>query len=63
MISKNDFGDLLVSFTPLQNQCHGKPFQHETAEPPTYTYMDAHPDRLGLEALFEDYLPMPEYQA
>jgi len=27
-------------------------------------YMDAHPDRLGLEALFEDYLRlMPEYQA
>jgi len=29
-----------------------------------FTYMDAHPDRLGLEALFEDHLRlMPEYRA
>jgi len=39
----------------------GKPSQHETVEPPLFTYMDAHPERLSLEALFEDYLRlMPE---
>jgi len=42
----------------------GKPSQHETSRTTyLFTYMDAHPERLSLEALFEDYLRlMPEYQ-
>jgi len=56
-ISQKNDGDLLVSFTPLQNQCHtsGKP-SSTRRQNHLLTYMDAHPDRLGLEALFEDYL-------
>lgn len=63
---KNDSGDLLVSFTPLQNQCQYFWEAFPARDGRTtylFTYMDAHPDRLGLEALFEDYLRlMPEYQ-
>lgn len=63
---KNDSGDLLVSFTPLQNQCQYFWEAFPARDGRTtylFTYMDAHPERLGLEALFEDYLRlMPEYQ-
>jgi lycopene cyclase CruP len=63
---KNDFGDLLVSFTPLQNQCQYFWEAFPARDGRTtylFTYMDAHPERLSLEALFEDYLRlMPEYQ-
>lgn len=63
---KNDSGDLLVSFTPLQNQCQYFWEAFPTRDGRTtylFTYMDAHPERFGLEALFEDYLRlMPEYQ-
>lgn len=63
---KNDSGDLLVSFTPLQNQCQYFWEAFPARDGRTtylFTYIDAHPDRLGLEALFEDYLRlMPEYQ-
>ena len=65
-IPKNDSGDLLVSFTPLQNQCQYFWEAFPARDGRTtylFTYMDAHPERLGLEALFEDYLRlMPEYQ-
>ncbi len=63
---KNDSGDLLVSLTPLQNQCQYFWEAFPARDGRTtylFTYMDAHPERCGLEALFEDYLRlMPEYQ-
>ena len=63
---RNDAGDLLVSFTPLQNQCQYFWEAFPARDGRTtylFTYIDAHPDRLGLEALFDDYLRLlPEYQ-
>jgi len=63
---KNDAGDLLVSFTPLQNQCQYFWEAFPARDGRTtylFTYIDAEPDRLGLEALFEEYLRLlPEYQ-
>lgn len=63
---RNDSGDLLVSFTPLQNQCQYFWEAFPARDGRTtylFTYIDAHPERLGLEALFEDYLHlMPGYQ-
>jgi len=62
----NEAGDLLVSFTPLQNQCQYFWEAFPARDGRTtylFTYIDAHPDRLGLEALFEEYLRLlPEYQ-
>ena len=63
---KNDAGDLLVSFTPLQNQCQYFWEAFPARDGRTtylFTYMDADPERLSLEDLFENYLRlMPEYQ-
>ncbi|MGA7934280.1 MAG: FAD-binding oxidoreductase [Kovacikia sp.] len=63
---KNDSGDLLVSFTPLQNQCQYFWEAFPARDGRTtylFTYLDAHPDRPSLEMLFEDYLRLlPEYQ-
>jgi len=63
---RNDSGDLLVSFTPLQNQCQYFWEAFPAGDGRTtylFTYIDAHPERLSLEALFEDYLHlMPGYQ-
>ncbi len=63
---KNDSGDLLVSFTPLQHQCQYFWEAFPARDGRTtylFTYMDAAPERLSLEDLFEDYLRlMPEYQ-
>lgn len=63
---KNDSGDLLVSFTPLQNQCQYFWEAFPARDGRTtylFTYMDTHPQHLNLEALFEEYLRlMPEYQ-
>lgn len=63
----NNSGDLMVSFTPLQNQCQYFWEAFPAKEGRTtylFTYLDAHPDRPSLEALFEDYLRLlPEYQA
>jgi lycopene cyclase CruP len=62
----NDSGDLLVSFTPLQQQCQYFWEAFPARDGRTtylFTYMDTHPHRLSLEDLFEDYLRlMPEYQ-
>jgi lycopene cyclase CruP len=64
--SKNDSGDLLLSFTSLQNQCQyfWEAFPAKDGRTTyLFTYMDAHPQRLSLEALFEEYLRLlPEYQ-
>jgi lycopene cyclase CruP len=63
---ENHTGDLLLSFTAVQNQCQYFWEAFPARDGRTtymFTYMDAHPQRLGLEALFEDYLRlMSEYQ-
>ncbi len=62
----NNSGDLIVSFTPLQNQCQYFWEAFPARDGRTtylFTYLDAHPDRFTLEALFEEYLRLlPEYQ-
>ncbi len=63
---ENNSGDLLFSFTSLHNQCQYFWEAFPARDGRTtylFTYMDAHPQRLGLEALFEEYLRLlPEYQ-
>lgn len=63
---QNDTGDLLVTFTPLQNQCQYFWEAFPARDGRTtylFTYLDAHPDCPSLEDLFEDYLHlMPGYQ-
>jgi lycopene cyclase CruP len=63
---ENNSGDLLLSFTSLQNQCQYFWEAFPARDGRTtylFTYMDAYPQRLGLEALFEEYLRLlPEYQ-
>jgi lycopene cyclase CruP len=62
----NQTGDLFASFTPLRNQCQYFWEAFPARDGRTtylFTYLDAHPDRLSLESLFEDYLQLlPEYQ-
>ncbi|MEH2303867.1 FAD-binding oxidoreductase [Nostoc sp.] len=64
--AENNSGDLLLSFTPLQNQCQYFWEAFPARDGRTtylFTYMDAHPQRLSLEGLFEEYLRLlPEYQ-
>ncbi|WP_407896010.1 FAD-dependent oxidoreductase [Scytonema sp. NUACC26] len=63
---ENHTGDLLLSFTPLHDRCQyfWEAFPAKDGRTTyLFTYMDAHPQCMGLEALFEDYLRlMPEYQ-
>ena len=63
---KNDTGDLIVSFTPIQNQCQYFWEAFPARDGRTtylFTYLDAHPDRLSLVSFFEDYLRLlPTYQ-
>ncbi|MBW4564069.1 MAG: FAD-binding oxidoreductase [Mojavia pulchra JT2-VF2] len=63
---ENNSGDLLLSFTSLQNQCQYFWEAFPARDGRTtylFTYMDANPQRLSLEALFEEYLRLlPEYQ-
>ncbi|HEY9849473.1 MAG TPA: FAD-binding oxidoreductase [Leptolyngbyaceae cyanobacterium] len=63
---KNDTGDLLVSFTPIENQCQyfWEAFPAKDGRTTyLFTYMDAHPERPNLSDLFEDYLRLlPQYQ-
>ncbi|MDZ8052275.1 MAG: FAD-dependent oxidoreductase [Aulosira sp. ZfuVER01] len=63
---ENHSGDLLLSFTSLHNQCQyfWEAFPAKDGRTTyLFTYMDAHPQRLGLEALFEEYLRLlPQYQ-
>lgn len=62
----NDTGDLIVSFTPIQNQCQyfWEAFPAKDGRTTyLFTYLDAHPDRFSLEALFEEYFRLlPSYQ-
>lgn len=63
---ENNTGDLFVSFTPVEKQCQYFWEAFPAIDGRTtymFTYMDAHPQRQSLEALYEDYLRlMPEYQ-
>ena len=63
---QNETGDLIVSFTPIRNQCQYFWEAFPARDGRTtylFTYLDAHPDRLSLEALFDDYWALlPDYQ-
>lgn len=63
---QNDTGDLIATFTPIQNQCQYFWEAFPARDGRTtylFTYLDAHPSRPSLAALFEDYLKLlPEYQ-
>ncbi|HLO86259.1 MAG TPA: FAD-binding oxidoreductase [Nostocaceae cyanobacterium] len=65
--TENKTGDLLFSFTDLANQCQyfWEAFPAQDGRTTyLFTYMDAQPQRLSLEALFEEYLRLlPEYQS
>jgi len=62
----NETGDLIASFTPVQNQCQYFWEAFPARDGRTtylFTYLDAHPSRPSLEAMFEDYLALlPSYQ-
>jgi lycopene cyclase CruP len=59
-------GDLFATITPVQNHCQYFWEAFPARDGRTtylFTYLDAHPDRPSLEALFEDYLHLlPQYQ-
>ncbi|RAM53245.1 MAG: FAD-binding oxidoreductase [Hapalosiphonaceae cyanobacterium JJU2] len=63
---ENHTGDLILSLTPIQKQCQYFWEAFPARDGRTtymFTYMDADPQHIGLEALFEDYLRlMPKYQ-
>ncbi len=63
---ENHCGDLLLSFTEIENQCQyfWEAFPAKDGRTTyMFTYMDANPEHIGLEAFFEEYLRlMPEYQ-
>ncbi len=63
---ENNTADLIASFTPIQNQCQyfWEAFP-ASAGRTTYlfTYLDAEPDRISLETLFDEYFRLlPTYQ-
>ncbi|MBT9314633.1 FAD-dependent oxidoreductase [Leptothoe spongobia] len=62
----NKTGDLIASFTPIKRQCQYFWEAFPARDGRTtylFTYLDAHPDRISLEDLFEDYFDLlPEYQ-
>jgi lycopene cyclase CruP len=62
----NETGDLIVSFTPLHNQCQYFWEAFPARDGRTtylFTYLDTHPERPSLEELFEEYLQLlPAYQ-
>ena len=61
-----DTGDLLVSFTPIENHCQYFWEAFPARDGRTtymFTYADLHPQRPSLETLFQDYLQrLPDYQ-
>ncbi|MGK7872890.1 MAG: FAD-binding oxidoreductase [Xenococcaceae cyanobacterium] len=63
---KNETGDLIVSFTPIQNQCQYFWEAFPARDGRTtymFTYLDARPERPSLEFFMEEYLRLlPEYQ-
>ncbi|MEM8503733.1 MAG: FAD-binding oxidoreductase [Cyanobacteria bacterium P01_D01_bin.1] len=63
---QNDSGDLIASFTPIQKQCQYFWEAFPARDGRTtymFTYLDAHPSRLSLTEMFEDYFELlPQYQ-
>ncbi|OKH24180.1 FAD-dependent oxidoreductase [Hydrococcus rivularis NIES-593] len=63
---KNETGDLIVSFTPILNQCQYFWEAFPARDGRTtylFTYVDTHRDRFSLEFFMEEYLRLlPEYQ-
>ena len=63
---QNETGDLIVSFTPILNQCQYFWEAFPARDGRTtylFTYLDAHPQRPSLEFFCEEYLRLlPEYQ-
>ena len=63
---ENTTGDLITSFTPIRHQCQYFWEAFPARDGRTtylFTYLDAHPERISLEDLFEDYFELlPEYQ-
>ncbi|WP_373479503.1 FAD-binding oxidoreductase [Geminocystis sp.] len=64
--SDNETGDLIASFTPIQNQCQyfWEAFPAKDGRTTyLFTYVDSHPDRISLTELMTEYLRLlPEYQ-
>lgn len=62
----NETGDLIASFTPIQNQCQyfWEAFPAKDGRTTyLFTYVDAHPDRISLKNLMNEYCRLlPEYQ-
>ena len=62
----NDTGDLIASFTPIENQCQyfWEAFPAKDGRTTyLFTYVDAHPDRISLTDLMGEYFRLlPEYQ-
>ena len=62
----NTTGDLITSFTPIQNQCQYFWEAFPARDGRTtymFTYLDADPSRPSLESLFDEYFSLlPEYQ-
>ncbi len=62
----NQTGDLITSFTPIKHQCQYFWEAFPARDGRTtylFTYLDAHPERLTLNELFEDYFQLlPDYQ-
>lgn len=65
--SHNETGDLIASFTPIQDQRQYFWEAFPARDGRTtylFTYLDAKPNRPSLETLFEDYLNLlPQYQS
>ncbi|MGI0490336.1 FAD-binding oxidoreductase [Alkalinema pantanalense CENA528] len=63
----NPAGDLIASFTPIQNQCQYFWEAFPARDGRTtylFTYLDAEPDRISLETLFDEYFRLlPSYQS
>jgi lycopene cyclase CruP len=63
---QNETGDLIVSFTPILNQCQYFWEAFPAREGRTtylFTYVDTHRDRFSLEFLMDEYFRLlPEYQ-
>jgi lycopene cyclase CruP len=64
--TENKTGDLIVSFTPIQDQCQyfWEAFPAKDGRTTyMFTYLDTHPERPNLEFFMEEYLRLlPEYQ-
>jgi lycopene cyclase CruP len=64
--TQNDTGDLIVSFTPIQNQCQYFWEAFPARDGRTtylFSYLDAHPQRPSLGFFMEEYFRLlPDYQ-